>query len=62
MFRSQEDMAAAPMIEQRFGEDGPVHIAEQIAAVALRGDIEGIARWQAIATAYDSLRQTGSVQ
>lgn len=62
MTREHEDMAAALMIEERFGSDGPVYIAEQVGSVALRGDIEGIARWKAIAAAYDSLRQTGSVQ
>lgn len=62
MTRSQEDMAAALMIEERYGDEGPLHIAEQIGAVALRGDLEGIARWKAIAAAYDSLSRTGPVQ
>jgi hypothetical protein len=53
-------MAEALAIEQRHGDNGPTYIAEQIGAVALRGDVAGIARWKAIAAAYDSLRPQGA--
>jgi hypothetical protein len=53
-------MAEALAVEQRHGENGPKYIAEQIGSVALRGDVAGIARWKAIAAAYDSLRRKGA--
>jgi hypothetical protein len=52
-------MAEALAIEQRHGDRGPTYIAEQMGAVALRGDTAGIARWKAIAAAYDSLWPQG---
>jgi hypothetical protein len=55
-------MAEAFAIEQRHGDRGPRYIAEQIGAVALRGDVAGIARWKAIAAAFDSLRSSGPRQ
>jgi hypothetical protein len=58
----QQIMAEALAIEQWQGDNGPAYIAEQMGAVALRGDIAGIARWKAIAGAFDSLRIPGSVQ
>lgn len=62
MTPGRQIMAEALAIELRHGERGPTYIAEQIGAVALRGDVAGIARWKAIATAYDSLRQQGPRQ
>ena len=55
-------MAEALAIEQRHENSGPRYIAEQIGAVALRGDVAGIARWKAIAAAFDTLRIPGPRQ
>lgn len=62
MTPGRQIMAEALAIEQRHGEHGPRYITEQIGAVALRGDVAGIARWKAIAAAYDSLRPPGATQ
>ena len=62
MTLNQQIMAEALAIEQWQGDNGLTYIAEQMGAVALRGDIAGIARWKAIAAAFDSLRIPGSVQ
>ena len=56
MTREQEVFAEALAVERWQGEGAPHYIAEQLGAVALRGDAAGVARWQAIAAAYQALR------
>ena len=59
--KAEEVMAEALWVETNKGAGGPQFIAEQIAALARRGDERGIARWNAIASAFNQLR-AGSVQ
>lgn len=59
--RAQEIMAEALWVETNKGTDGPRFIAERIADLAREDDAGGVARWKAIATAYDQLRE-GSLQ
>lgn len=40
--------AAANMVLTTHGERAPVFLAERIGSLALAGDVEGIAVWQAI--------------
>lgn len=54
--KAQEVIAEALWVETNKGQDGPKFIAEQIAELAKRGDLQGIARWNAIAAAFDELR------
>ena len=49
-------MAEALWVETNKGEGGPQFIAEQVAELAKRGDQPGIARWNAIAAAFNQLR------
>lgn len=57
MTSDREVMAEALWVEQNHGDKGPVFVARQIGALALRGDEAGIARWQRIARALASLRE-----
>lgn len=41
--------ACANQVLKAYGSDAPRHVAEQIGAVALAGDEEGIRTWQEIA-------------
>lgn len=59
--KAQEVMAEALWVEANKGDEGPQFIAEQIAELARCGDRQGIARWNAIAAAFDRLR-SGPVQ
>ena len=47
--------AAANMVLTTHGERAPVFLAERIGALALAGDVEGIAVWQAIARRLSEL-------
>ena len=47
--------AAANMVLTTHGECAPVFLAERIGALALAGDVEGIAVWQAIARRLSEL-------
>ena len=49
MLSDWELWACANRVLQTHGENAPLHIAEQIGALALAGDAEGIRTWQAIA-------------
>lgn len=57
MSEDEEILAVALLIERWRGETAHVHIAEQLGTVALADDQAGIARWRAIAAAYDQLRR-----
>ena len=49
MLSEWELWACANRVLQTHGENAPLHVAEQIGALALAGDAEGIRTWQAIA-------------
>ena len=57
----RERWAEALLVERQHGSRAPAFIAERVAALALAGDLQGVARWQAIAERYDQLTQ-GSKQ
>lgn len=47
--------SAANMVLTTHGERAPVFVAERIGALALAGDVEGVAVWQAIARRLSEL-------
>lgn len=49
MLSEWELWACANRVLQTHGEEAALHAAEQIGALALAGDAEGIRTWQAIA-------------
>ena len=55
MTPEQERLAEALAVERWQGEHAPVFIAERIGALALAGDLNGVARWKAIAGQLDTL-------
>jgi hypothetical protein len=59
--RDQELWGVAVWLEKTHGDRGAVHIAEQIARLAERGDEEGIAMWRSVAERYDKLRERTSL-
>lgn len=56
MTPDQERWAEALAIERQHGERAPVFIAEQIGALALAGDEDGVERFRQIAARLDQLR------
>lgn len=50
-----ELLAVALWVKQAHGPAAGVFIAEQIGALALRGDTAGIERWKAIAATFQAL-------
>ncbi len=55
MTKDEELLAVALWVEQTHGTAAPVFIAEQIGALAVRGDSAGIERWRAIAATFQAL-------
>lgn len=49
MLSDWELWACANRVLQTHGESAPLHVAEQIGALALVGDADGVRTWQAIA-------------
>lgn len=47
--------ACALAVQRQYGERSPLHVAERLGALALAGDAEGVAMWQAIAARLDAL-------
>ena len=47
--------ACALAIQRQYGERAPLHVAERLGALALAGDADVIAMWQAIAARLDAL-------
>lgn len=47
--------ACALAIQRQYGERAPLHVAERLGALALAGDADGVAMWQAIAARLDAL-------
>ena len=57
-----EIWACANTVLKTHGDKAPLHIAEQIGALALKGDLEGINTWQEIAVRIRSpLRRHGPI-
>lgn len=55
MLNDRELWACANQVLENHGEGAPVFVAERIGALALAGDMEGIAAWKAIASRVDQL-------
>jgi hypothetical protein len=51
----QERWAEALAIERQYGEMAPMWIAERIGALAMAGDLAGVARFRAVAAKYEQL-------
>ena len=61
MTRDQELWGIALWIEKTHGDEGPAHIASEVARLAALNDVDGIAMWRAVAERYDRLCERGSV-
>ena len=59
MLSEWELWACANRVLQTHGENAPLHAAEQIGALVLEGDAEGVRTWQAIAARIERLCATG---
>lgn len=51
-------LAVALWANRTHGDRAPVWIAEQIGTLALKGDSAGVAKWTAIAAAWEHLRMS----
>lgn len=49
MTPEHELWASALLVEREQGDNAPIWIAERIGALALAGDVAGVARWKSIA-------------
>ena len=49
MLSDKELWACANQVMKMRGDDAPLFVAEQIGALVLKGDAEGVAAWKAIA-------------
>lgn len=59
MLSEWELWACANQVLQTHGDNATLHVAEQIGALALAEDAEGVRTWQAIAARITQLRGTG---
>lgn len=59
MLGEWELWACAKRVLQTHGENAALHAAEQIGALVLKGDAEGVRTWQAIAACIAQLCATG---
>ncbi len=59
MLSEWELWACANRVLQSHGEGAALHAAEQIGALVLEGDAEGVRTWQAIAALIGRLSATG---
>lgn len=48
------------MVQRQHGDRAHVHVAEQIGALALMGDVAGVSRWREIAVRLDQLMRPGA--
>lgn len=55
MLSDWELWAVAAAVESQHGDGAPLHVAERIGALALAGDIDGVAAWQAVAARLDNV-------
>jgi hypothetical protein len=53
MSEDEENLAIALHLKRWQGNRAQVYIAEQLGTMALREDARGVARWQAIAVAFE---------
>jgi len=51
----EERWAEAMAIHSQHGDHAPVVVAERIGALAMKGDVGGIAHWKDIAARFDAL-------
>lgn len=61
MTRDQELWGVALWLDRTHGDEGPAHIAQEVARLAKAGDPAGVAMWRQVAERYDQLRQTTSI-
>ena len=59
MLSEWELWACANRVLQTHGENAALHAAEQIGALVLKGEAEGVRTWQAIAACIAQLCATG---
>jgi len=59
MTDEQHLWACALAVEKRHGANAAFHVAGRIGALALAGDADGVAMWQAIAVRLDRLQRGG---
>ena len=59
MLSEWELWACANRVLQTYGDNAALHAAEQIGALVLEGDAEGVRTWQAIAARIAQLCATG---
>ncbi len=59
MLSEWELWACANRVLQTHGDDAALYAAEQIGALVLEGDAEGVRTWQAIAARIAQLSATG---
>ena len=59
MLSEWELWACANQVLQTHGKNAPLHTAEEIGALALADDAEGVRTWQAIAARIAQLSATG---
>lgn len=52
MTYDEETLAIALLVQREQGAEGYRYISEQIGAMALKGEMAGIARWKEIAQAF----------
>lgn len=57
MDRDTETLACALKVEERYGKNAALHVAEQIGRLSLTDDHAGIAWWQEIARILDRRRR-----
>jgi hypothetical protein len=58
MLTDWELWACANQVHQTQGENAPHYVAEQLGALALAGDTDGIRTWQEIARRIEVLKTT----
>jgi len=59
MTPKQEREAEAFTVWQRHGERAPLFVAERVGALAAQNDMEGVKRWQEIASELDTMMLGG---
>lgn len=55
MTADQERWAEALAVDRTHGGEAPRYVAERIGALALAGDVNGLARWKEIAARLNTL-------
>jgi hypothetical protein len=60
MLRDWELWACAAEVQRQHGVEAPLFVAERIGALALAGDVEGMAAWKAVAARLQQLRMSSA--